>query len=416
MKYKGDLFTTREKLGLVLQMLLSILYIILGLVIVFKQDILWSSIYWGLVSVLIATIVTAIYRLFFNRNPFQGLIAIGAGVFLTILMQSSTLYVELVAGLAGVWALFNAGVHGLEMYVAYKDNTKGKIMHFLYALFSAGMGFLLIFSGVENRYIINLQIGSYIALLGAIQMISTVRILFLHEIGGKLSAPVVLAAFMPAFLAKKTRETAKNNPEYFKHVVEETKGDYLSIYLYTKDDGFEQMGHLDIGYNGSIYSYGAHDPYNRAKSMAYGDGVLIVGSEKDFVQYAVDTNTIVFRFVCRLTPEQSLQIENQIESILKLSYYYEYPDEKDPEGEHYLTRLIQNNLRLNFYKFFDGKFRTYNVFTTNCVIVADQIVEATGMKLFQISGIATPGAYYDYLDKQVKKPGSIVIKKEVYRL
>ncbi|QIK69260.1 hypothetical protein G7062_02680 [Erysipelothrix sp. HDW6C] len=405
----------KEKITLYLQLLLSVALVTLGILFIYRDNLMWSLIFWAIIAALIGTALLSIYRSIVNRDIFQALIGLGSVMLAVIFYRFDRLYIEIFAIAFGTWALFNAAVHGLEFFVHVKDNTRGKFTSLFATLISLGMGLLLIFSGVESRFIINLQIGAYIILFGIVQGFSSIRVLFKKEVRVSLSAPVVVAALIPNFLIKNISAIELQNPEVFSEDVRETKGNNLSVYLYAKDEGHERIGHLDIGYKGGIYSYGAHDNFNRAKSMAYGDGVMIVGSEKDFVQYAVNTGTTVFRFVVQLTELQAEMIEERIAVILNDAYFYDYPYQDDPEGENYLSRLRHAGLHVDFYKFHKGKFKTYNVFTTNCVLVADQIVESTGMKLFQISGVATPGAYYEYLDSQINKPGSIVVGKEVYR-
>lgn len=407
-------FSREEKSVLWIQILISVVLIVIGVLFIYRDNLMWSLIYLAIRIALIASFVVSIYQSIRNRNVFNGLIGLGALGLFILLGLTEYLYIEIIAIIFGMWAMFNAAVHGLELYVKIKDNEPGKFGKIIAFLISFGMGLLLIFSGVENRFIINLQVGSYIILYGIVEGFSAVQVLFRNKIKISFSLPVFFAALIPNFLIKSINRIELENPGSFSSEVEPSTGTMLSVYLYAKDEGHSRIGHLDIGYRGSIYSYGAHDNYNRAKSMAYGDGVMIIGSEKDFVQYAVDTGTTVFRFFIHLTQEQASQIEARIDTILEDAFYYDYPYQEDPEGENYLTRLRQANLKVDFYKFKRGKFKTYNVFTTNCVLVADQIIESSGMRLIQISGVATPGAYYEYLESQLKKPGSGVIQKKIY--
>ncbi|MDE8257344.1 hypothetical protein PT167_08480 [Erysipelothrix rhusiopathiae] len=405
----------KDKITLIFQLLLGVFTVIVGVLFIFRDKILWSLIYWMFVAMLAATILLFLYRSVKNRSISDALIALGSGVFLALIIYKEALYIEIMALFFGIWALFNALVHGLEFYVAIHEKQKNKLFKLFASVVSLIMGIVLLTRGVSNRFLMNIQIGSYVIFFGIVSIISSARVLWRHQTSVRLSAPVFLAAMNPYFLVKETRKLVQSNPDAVIDKVVRTEGNYISIYIYAKDHGYNRMGHLDIGYNGVIYSYGAHDPFNRAKSMAYGDGVMIVGSEVDYVQYAVDDDTTVFRFICELSDEQREFVENRLDELFKSAYYFKWPYQLDTKKEHHLTNLIDAGAAVDYYKFKEGEFKTYNVFTTNCVLIADYVIQSTGMKLFQMSGVITPGAYYDYLDNLLNKPGSIVVKREIYR-
>lgn len=406
----------RSKVELGLQFFIGVSIMISGILVIFRENLVWEILFWAIVVLLITQALMQFYQTIKNRSFTDLLVTLGVVLLLALLVTYNHLHISITAMLFGLWALFNAFTYGLKLFVQIKDKESGKTFNLLAMLAYIIMGSLLFVLRSESTFIMNLQIGIYIILLGFVQCLSSIRVLFFDKFRVSFSPPVFIAALIPDFLLKKMSKIKIDNPEQFQDTVLPTEINMLSVYLYAKDEGPSRIGHLDIGYNGIIYSYGAHDNYNRAKTMAYGDGVLIVGSEVDFVKYAVDTGTTVFRFLVQLTPKQAEDIENRITEIMDDAYYYNYPYQNDPSGENYLSRLRQADLHLDFYKFFRGKFKTYNVLTTNCVIVADQIVKETGMKLFQMSGVATPGAYYEYLDSQTNKPGSIVVRKEIYSL
>ena len=58
---------------------------------------------------------------------------------------------------------------------------------------------------------------------------------------------------------------------------------------------------------------------------------------------------------------------------------------------------------------------TYNALKTNCVALANLLCGASGVDLMNLQGIVTPGSYYVFLDRQFRRPNSIVISRTVYR-
>lgn len=54
------------------------------------------------------------------------------------------------------------------------------------------------------------------------------------------------------------------------------------MFIYLKESGPESLGHVDISFQGNIYSYGCHDPHHRGLFGTLGDGVLIVSKREAF--------------------------------------------------------------------------------------------------------------------------------------
>ena len=61
-----------------------------------------------------------------------------------------------------------------------------------------------------------------------------------------------------------------------------------------------------------------------------------------------------------------------------------------------------------------GKNKIFFVFKTNCTLMAETLIRPLGRAVLPISGIITPGTYYDCLEKEYKKKNSNVISKNIY--
>nr|WP_252968994.1 hypothetical protein [Erysipelothrix rhusiopathiae] len=114
----------KDKITLIFQLLLGVFTVIVGVLFIFRDKILWSLIYWMFVAMLAATILLFLYRSVKNRSISDALIALGSGVFLALIIYKEALYIEIMALFFGIWALFNALVHGLEFYVAIHEKLK----------------------------------------------------------------------------------------------------------------------------------------------------------------------------------------------------------------------------------------------------------------------------------------------------
>ena len=62
----------------------------------------------------------------------------------------------------------------------------------------------------------------------------------------------------------------------------------------------------------------------------------------------------------------------------------------------------------------DGKFKNYFVLGVNCCLLADSIIGKSGSDLLKMSGIITPGTYYEYLNREFRKKNSMVISRTIY--
>ena len=66
------------------------------------------------------------------------------------------------------------------------------------------------------------------------------------------------------------------------------------------------------------------------------------------------------------------------------------------------------------YKFIKGKYKKYFALGNNCVKLADEIISKSGIDALKIYGIITPGAYYEYLNREFRKKNSIVVSRKIY--
>jgi uncharacterized membrane protein HdeD (DUF308 family) len=408
-------FTKNTKLFLLMEILGGILMITLGIVFMWRDQLIWNLSYAAFLIVLGYAVIYNLYHYFVSRHISDLLLSLGSAIFFIVLSFNPLIFIEFTAILFGVWALFKALTHAFDLYVAIIKKQRGKLAIVFDMLVDSIMAIFLIKSSMDSYFLVNLQVGIFMIIRGILNIISSYRIVVRDGYQLRLPAPVVITGFLPMYLIKKIDKDVKEDPSIVREVVESTEGNYISLYLYAKDHGYNRMGHVDFGYNGVIYSYGNHDPYDRHITQGYGAGLLIVGSERDYVQYCVNDDTTVFRFVVSIDDEQREEIERRISLMMKDAYYYDYPMDKPDSLDYYLGQLRRAKIEVDFYKFSSGRLKTYNIFTTNCIMVTEYILQSTGMRLFRMNGLITPGTYYAYLNQNIGVPGSVVERKEVYR-
>ncbi len=388
-------------------LVIGILMIVLGILIINRLNMMWYAIYFLALTVLVAVSLSNLYKAIINRDIIHLLRAIGTASVVVFLVFNQTYVVSVTTLIFGLWALFNASVHALEIYLKFRDGELGKLKKLIALVFDTTIGVLLLSQGFQNRLIINIQMGSYIIVYGIIEILVSVQGLLGHHVQLKLSAPVLYSAILPPVVVSGLKKHTRDEQD--KPYIGPTKGNRISVYMHVKDYGFNRLGHIDLGYNGSIYSYGSYDEDNRSKHSIYGDGVLICGSESDFINFSVDHRTIVYQYIIELTEFEARAIEERLKDLLSDTYYFENPGKK---GAH-LTNLQEQSDFYSFYKFHNQPYKTYNLFTTNCVMLANVILESSGLKLFQLSGIITPGTYYSFLEELIISQ-KVPIKKIIH--
>mgnify|MGYP005770581783 FL=1 len=155
-----------------------------------------------------------------------------------------------------------------------------------------------------------------------------------------------------------------------------------------------------------------------------GDGVLFTIDKKEkYVDFCNNyAGKTLFCFGLRLTEEQRVRVDRKMDEIFSYLYEWDPPvvqavkrGETDLEQyKEYASRLYRVT-GAKFYKFTKSSFKTYFVFTTNCVKLADEVIGSSGTDVLGINGLVTPGTYYDYLNREYTLKNGIVISREVYR-
>ena len=89
------------------------------------------------------------------------------------------------------------------------------------------------------------------------------------------------------------------------------------------------------------------------------------------------------------------------------------PAEKDRAANGYSWALKEMGAFL--YKVVKGKFRTYFVLNTNCALLAETLLDKTGVpKSRAFGGAVTPGSAYALYERELAKKNSFVTGKKTY--
>lgn len=328
----------------------------------------------------------------------------------------------------GVWTLFNGLVKTIQFVEYHKNKVPGRFVTGAAAATSLIVSLVFLSSPAMHRNTAVLLCGLYLIAYGTAFLAEFIR--QAHPYGAKPGTrrfrpawPAFLVALMPNTVIKKINSLyAKKQPPPL-HAEKINAPPDLEVFVHASDEGFSKFGHVDLYFEGKVYTYGCYDNRTKWFFSLLGEGHLITTAKKQaYLKLAIayDKKTI-FGFGLRLTEEQKQMVREKLARFFtRLSPWY--PDAQlaeegrlpDYPYEDYASLLYRKTDAL-FYRVDKGRFKTYFVFGTNCVLWADHILGAAGLDLIRISGIITPGSYYEYLTRQYQMENTAVISYTVYR-
>lgn len=324
-----------------------------------------------------------------------------------------------------LYILFNGAIKLINYYLLRKNHATNRLRVLISSLIDIIFSVTCMFSPLYSlNTIINIIALYFIALSLTYIFDFVAQIIpiksknnFKRKI--KITLPVFLTSFIPYTILKfinkslETNDTASIN-------FHNTKSDDdidMEIFIHVADNGFMKMGHVDIYFDNEVITYGNYDKYSLKLFTSIGDGVLItINSKEEYIKFCQnDTKKTLFGFGLKLTDKQKAMIRKKIKDIKSNTYFWDGPSTNtDTTNNSYAIRLYKAT-KAKFYKFNSGKFKTYFVMSTNCVLLADSIIGSLGTDLLKINGIITPGSYYDYLMKEYMKKNSMVISYNIYK-
>ena len=327
----------------------------------------------------------------------------------------------------GWWALFSGIIQFLCFHVCRRDCTKGTYVTFLKGTIDLIFAAMLILRPFNKLWIVSSLAGAYLIFYGAITALEALKDLLSQNLSIRIrkhlriSVPVLLSALIPqrVFLSInaliKTQKLIPDDPTRHSHNTD------LEVFIYLKESGPESLGHVDIAFQDQIYSYGCHDPHHRRLFGTLGDGVLIVADRDTFLHHALKSeDKTIISYGLTLSEQQRATLQQRIDQMMartvawKPDAQLQYEAQEEVSARDYASRVWQGT-RAKMFKFTAGQFKTYFVFSTNCVLLADELLHCPQLDLIPISGIVTPGTYLEFLNTEYLRPGGIVTQRTVYK-
>ncbi len=356
----------------------------------------------------------------------MALLYIALGLFF---IRRPNLLLAMVPNLFGIYLLVHSLTRFITSMMFAKEHVRGALWEFLTALLTLIFAVILFLVGTANVGAITIPIGIYCLILGAFNISDFIRRLLPQKAKTsikrhfRVSIPVVLAAFMPKFAFDAVDEDLERNGGDSLNVNKSDEPPDLEVFVHSGKSGPAAFGHVDLYFDGKLYSYGSYDSASQRLWAAMGDGVLFTLSDKQrYIDFSLkEMNKTMFCFGLRLSEEQKQNVRKCVDEILDTVYPWEpvaklkaEQGEDDPQAiTDYASRLWRAT-DASFYKFKEGIFKSYFVMSTNCVLLADRVIGSAGTDIINLNGIITPGAYYDYLNRELQFENSQVISRTVY--
>ena len=338
----------------------------------------------------------------------------------------------------GVFLALNSLIKFINGYLFFKDGNTGYLTDFTFGLLYLVFGLILIFSPIKNINVVMIIIGTYILMLGITFMFDAIDFVlpkkYRHGLRRhiRISLPVIIEAILPYAILREINYNLDKDTYGDDFVFEEKSEDVepdIELLVHMSNNGFNRTGHLDICYNNKIISYGSYEELKLKFFKTIGDGVLFTTDRKKYIPFCIEhSKKTLCVFGLKLTDKQKEAIDKTIDNLFEDLIpwdppYVEALKENDSKKKKkkinqndykdYASRLYQAT-NANFYKFKKGKFKRYFVVGNNCSKLADYIIGKSGIDVLKFYGIITPGAYYEYLNREFQKKNSMVISRKIY--
>ena len=322
------------------------------------------------------------------------------------------------------WGFINVLIRLINWYVYFSDRLIGTFRIAIEAVILTIFSILLLIRPITQAKFVIYIIGAYFIFYGFTYLQDFYNQMFQKEIKHKrkMALPIFMNALLPQrlvlYINKKLTE--QPNEHSFLSINPTNEKSDIEIFIHLGDKGFDSVGHVDIAFGDIVISYGNHDSHSTILRGAVGDGVIYFAERSSYLKMIVDKfNRSIIAFGIKLTQDEKIRVKKQLLSLANRFTPWLSDQQKSDLGysvdstQNYassLTRYIQPK----FYKFTHGKFKTYFIMTTNCVLLADTIVGKSSIDLIAIDGMITPGTYYDFLNSEFQVEHSIVISRTIY--
>lgn len=367
-----------------------------------------------------------------HTHLLNGIANIAIGL-ITVFAPSMTL--GILTLIFSLYVLLNAAVKLIDFIASARNQTNDVFFDFISMVFFLVFGGLTLIGAFYSQKSLLVVAGIYCVLYGATEITDFTREIIPNRAKTALrrkirvSVPLFISTFVPLGILKNYQKRLDSREiDIEKLIAEEKELDKgikpnIHVLIHVSDDGVGMMGHCDLLLDGEVLSYGNYDASSGRMFGGLGDGVLFTADFDNYIDFSIrEDNQIIFAYGLRLTDIQLEKVKKEIARIKADVYSWKPPyqlaleKDKNAKREDYpdYADKLWNGTKAVFYKFRSGKFKSYCVMSTNCVLLADSILSKAGTDIIKIIGIISPGAYYDYLQKEYSLENGIVVSRDIY--
>ena len=319
----------------------------------------------------------------------------------------------------GLWTAVNALFKLIYAVQLRRDGQRGVVLNAAEGAVLLVFAVLLFMQPLIGALSLAVLLGIHCVVYGLFALGDGVRELLSLDVKGRrvrqrirISPPILLTALIPQWLLRMLSDPdeAEETARWTRRVTsDEDATRDLEVFFHLSKDTAMGMGHVDIALGDVVYAYGCYDASSSRLFGLISDGVLVMAEREKYIAYCLrHEKKKLISFGITLTEAQRERVRKAAEDFLEGSQPWQPPAD-DPQA------LFARETNATFHKLRKGPFQTYNALKTNCVALADILCGASGLDLMNIQGIVTPGTYYVFLDRQFRRPNSIVISRTVYR-
>ncbi len=408
--------------------LLGIILLVIGVVVIIEKSVVLSVLFLVLGISSLWGAVTMFLHMFSQKHEekitiAQILLKAALGV---MFLYYRNIPMSVVTILFSIYMLLYAFTYMINAVIYYKNHQKGFLGQFIRMVFYFVFAFSLMFSPLMSLDTLMIIMGSYCILLALTYFSDALEEGVSDETKNRykrkvrISLPVALAALLPKITLVKINQCLEEDEDYeFESKKEDVVPDMM-IYIHAVDSGFGAVGHVDLSFEGEVISYGNYDNSSAKLFDAIGDGVFFTSPIEPYLPFCIhhEKNNI-FEFGLKLSDEEKEDVRKQIKEIKSETYQWDPEvvqknDQAHPELYQDFSSQLYLSTGATLYKFNKGKFKTYFVLGTNCVLLADSVIGRLGTDILNIRGIVSPGVYLNYLQKEYLRKGSRVIYSKTY--
>lgn len=427
------IFMLQKKLDTYSTLLFSILCICLGiLTILGGKTLLKYNIY--LIAILIISLsLIHFFKFILLKDPTKKRIEafirlVVDFVFANIMVYFNDFIIASITVFFGIYIFIHSQLHLFNLYLYKVNQIKGKLSLLISFFITFILSILLISHPTKNIFFAEVIVGCYLIFLGIDKFNDFLREVIPTKYSNSLKShiqiqlPILFAMFIPKQLISIINESLEIKKEDSFQVTKKQSKPDIEVIIHLATSGSASFGHVEIGFEDKIYSFGNYDKHSRAFFDAIGDGVICIADKKRYIEYALNNKKrYLVIFGIQLTKKEIKIIKERIHHLIYDNTIDYYPDlALYDQGK--LKAGNYNDMSSEIYKLADGKFKKiikgknkkFFVLKTNCVMVANYILNGKDMKLVAINGIISPGSYYDYLNNEFLKKNSNVITRKIY--